>query len=251
MSHSERPIVHLERKGHLPEEVVRFWVAELASALEYLHRQRIIHRLGLPSLPCTLYAYNYFSDIKPDNILLDAMGHAHLTDFNVAIHYSERRMHTSVAGSMAYMAPEMVGRKGYTWCCDFWGLGVTAYELLFHKRPFDGRTAEKMTHSILKDPVKFPEEQNKYCSSAGVQALQAVSAYQILLARSNSSALLNSSWSEIQTDDWAVGQMAKDFSIYNNTLGSPLLVGTLLSPKKHSHLLFPMWVIFSLSGIEI
>jgi serine/threonine kinase 32 len=145
---------HLERKGRISEEVVRFWVAELASALEYLHRQRIIHR-----------------DIKPDNILLDAMGHAHLTDFNVAIHYSERRMHTSVAGSMAYMAPEVIGRKGYTWYCDFWSLGVTAYELLFHKRPFEGRTAEKMTHSILKDPIRFPNDP-KLCSPAGIQLLQ-------------------------------------------------------------------------------
>jgi len=51
------------------------------------------------------------SDIKPDNILLDAHGHVHLTDFNVAIHYSERRLHTSVAGSMAYMAPEILARE--------------------------------------------------------------------------------------------------------------------------------------------
>jgi len=50
------------------------------------------------------------SDIKPENILLDAHGHVHLTDFNVAIHYSERRLHTSVAGSMAYMAPEILAR---------------------------------------------------------------------------------------------------------------------------------------------
>ena len=36
--------VHLERRGHIKEDVVRFWLAELACALEYLHRQRIIHR---------------------------------------------------------------------------------------------------------------------------------------------------------------------------------------------------------------
>ncbi|KAI0346281.1 kinase-like protein [Trametopsis cervina] len=139
---------HLERKGRLDEDVVKFWVAELAEALNYLRKQRIIHR-----------------DIKPDNILLDAMGHAHLTDFNVAIHYSERRLHTSVAGSMAYMAPEVVGRKGYTWCVDWWSLGVVAWELLFHKRPFDGRTAEKMTNSILKDDLKFPSNVDEICSA--------------------------------------------------------------------------------------
>jgi len=113
--------------------------------------------------------------MKPDNILLDAMGHAHITDFNVAIHYSERRLHTSVAGSMAYMAPEVVGKRGYTWSCDFWSLGVTAFELLFHKRPFDGRSAEKMTRSILKDQIPFPEDVHTKCSPAGVHALQSVS----------------------------------------------------------------------------
>ncbi|KAF8150615.1 kinase-like domain-containing protein [Crassisporium funariophilum] len=146
---------HLERKGYIREEVVRFWMAELASALEYLHRQRIIHR-----------------DLKPDNILLDAMGHAHITDFNVAIHYSERRLHTSVAGSMAYMAPQVVSKKGYSWQIDWWSLGVTAFELIFHKRPFDGRNAEKMTHSILKDPLRFPDDAAQRCSEQGMMALR-------------------------------------------------------------------------------
>lgn len=146
---------HMERRANLAENVVLFWTAEIASGLEYLHRQRIIHR-----------------DIKPDNILLDARGHAHITDFNVAIHYSERRMHSSVAGSMAYMAPEVIGRKGYTWCIDYWSLGITAYELLFKTRPFEGRTVEKMTSSICKEPLKFPEDADEKCSPEGIHALR-------------------------------------------------------------------------------
>lgn len=146
---------HLERQGYIKEDVVRFWLAELSSAIEYLHGQRIIHR-----------------DLKPDNILLDKAGHAHITDFNVAIHYSERRLHSSVAGSMAYMAPQVVSRKGYSWQIDWWSLGITAYELLFRNRPFDGRTAEKMTQAILKDPLKFPDNASERVSDEGIAVLK-------------------------------------------------------------------------------
>jgi len=146
---------HLDRKVYIKEEVVRFWIAELACALEYLHCQRIIHR-----------------DLKPDNILLDSAGHVHITDFNVAIHYSERRLHTSVAGSMAYMAPQVVGKRGYSWQVDWWSLGITAYELIFHRRPFDGRTVEKMTQSVMKDPLRFPDDVSERCSEAGIMALK-------------------------------------------------------------------------------
>ncbi|CAG8532028.1 7858_t:CDS:2, partial [Paraglomus brasilianum] len=87
---------HLERQGPMNEEVVKFYVAEVALGLDYLHSRKIIHR-----------------DLKPDNVLLDEKGHAHLTDFNIAVHFNEKKPLTSVAGSMAYMAPEVLMKKGY------------------------------------------------------------------------------------------------------------------------------------------
>lgn len=75
---------------------------------------------------------------------------------------------------LAPAAPEVIGRKGYTWFVDWWSLGVTAYELIFRKRPFDGKSAEKMKQSIMTDSVKFPDDANNLCSPAGIQALKSV-----------------------------------------------------------------------------
>ncbi|EIM86609.1 kinase-like protein [Stereum hirsutum FP-91666 SS1] len=146
---------HLERLGCLPEDTVRFYVAELASALVYLRDKRIMHR-----------------DLKPDNILLDESGHAHITDFNIAVHYTDKRLLTGVAGSMAYMAPEILAKRGYTYPIDWWSLGVCAYELVFGRRPFRGRTNSALTHSISKDPLRFPEGAEEKCSKAGMQFLK-------------------------------------------------------------------------------
>ncbi|KIJ55104.1 hypothetical protein M422DRAFT_239732 [Sphaerobolus stellatus SS14] len=146
---------HLERLRSLPEETVRFWVAELSSGLAFLHEKRIVHR-----------------DIKPDNILLDSQGHAHLTDFNVAVYHPQDRHLTSVAGSKAYMAPEVLAHKGYTYSADWWSLGVTAYELVFGRRPFHGRKGADLTHAIVKGTLKFPHDAENKVSKEGLVALR-------------------------------------------------------------------------------
>lgn len=97
---------HLDRLGGLKEDVVKFYVAEMALALNDLHQRGIVHRYGQPAPLCT--AHIAYRDVKPDNILLDERGHAHLTDFNIAVHFTERKALTSVAGSMAYMGRSLL-----------------------------------------------------------------------------------------------------------------------------------------------
>ncbi|KAI8364654.1 kinase-like domain-containing protein [Radiomyces spectabilis] len=141
---------HLDRQGALSELQVRFYVADIALALYYLHQRRIAHR-----------------DIKPDNILLDSKGHAHLSDFNVATQFDDARpLRWSCAGSLAYMAPEILAEKGYNTTVDWWSLGILAYELLFDKRPFTGTTSDELKQAILQNSFMFPENVEDQVSQA-------------------------------------------------------------------------------------
>ncbi|KAK8869799.1 hypothetical protein IAR55_000367 [Kwoniella newhampshirensis] len=106
----------------------------------------------------TLFA---LKDLKPDNVLLDEKGHAHITDFNIGVHFSERRLLTGVAGSMAYM---VLTKRGYSAPVDFWSLGILA--------PFRGRTNSALTNSILNEPLSWPEDAPGKCSSDGMHAIR-------------------------------------------------------------------------------
>lgn len=89
-------------------------------------------------------------DIKPENILLDARGHAHVSDFNVAIGFSQQKpLRYTTAGTLAYMSPEMLGKQGYNYSVDWWSLGVTAYELLFGKVHDDVLDFLCFSHTIM------------------------------------------------------------------------------------------------------
>ncbi|XP_023676043.1 serine/threonine-protein kinase 32C-like [Paramormyrops kingsleyae] len=116
---------HLQQNVQFSDEAVKLYLCEMALALDYLQSQHIIHR-----------------DIKPDNILLDEQGHAHLTDFNIATVIKDGERATALAGTKPYMAPEIFqsfvsGGTGYAFEVDWWSLGVTAYEVLRSLRPYE------------------------------------------------------------------------------------------------------------------
>lgn len=130
---------HISRKT-FTEEAVRFWIAELGCALSYIHKQGIVHR-----------------DVKPDNILLDSEGHVHLADFNVASEFTSNRPLTSKSGTLAYLAPEVYLGKGYLSEVDWWSLGVTFYECIFNKRPFEANSHDALAQAVVKAQPPFPK----------------------------------------------------------------------------------------------
>ncbi|KAI9209333.1 kinase-like domain-containing protein [Polychytrium aggregatum] len=133
-------------KRPLAEDVTRSIIAEIASAIEYLHGQGIIHR-----------------DIKPDNILLDEKGHAYLSDFNIAVRYTPIKLLKSVAGTEPYMAPELLLGGGYSGSIDWWSLGVVMFEMIFVERPFRGKHKRDL---IKKGEWIFPAIPNNHYTSA-------------------------------------------------------------------------------------
>ncbi|KAF9432375.1 hypothetical protein BGZ76_010898, partial [Entomortierella beljakovae] len=130
---------HMNRRN-FGEDVVRFWIAEISSAIVYLHSLGIVHR-----------------DIKPDNILLDAKGHAHITDFNISCKLTTEKPYlTSQSGTVAYMAPEVFKGTGYGTSVDWWALGVIFYECIYGRRPFLTENIGELKRAISSQTIEYP-----------------------------------------------------------------------------------------------
>jgi serine/threonine protein kinase len=131
----------LRRSGPLASDEARTLLADLADALAYAHRHGVIHR-----------------DIKPDNILLDVdSGSPRLTDFGIAKATLTDTLLTTAGqliGTPAYMSPEQVlGREDLDGRSDIYSLGITAYEMVSGRLPFDAKTPmEAVTQRLTQEP---------------------------------------------------------------------------------------------------
>lgn len=156
-----------------PEEITRFYVAEILLAFEYLHMLGILYR-----------------DLKPENVLVKDDGHLLLTDFDLSqtfevvpkvIHGSSKtesscfaslskktkeqvQFHAepyeahsdSFVGTQVYVAPEIVQEEGHGNDVDWWTLGIFMYELIYGVTPFEGRNADETEENIKGRKLTFP-----------------------------------------------------------------------------------------------
>lgn len=132
----------LSKEVMFTEDDVKFYLAELALALDHLHTVGIIYR-----------------DLKPENILLDDEGHIKLTDFGLSKESidDESKKTYSFCGTVEYMAPEVVNRKGHGTTADWWSFGVLMYEMLTGALPFQGENRKATMTQILKAKLGMPQ----------------------------------------------------------------------------------------------
>uniref|UniRef100_A0AAY4DYH0 non-specific serine/threonine protein kinase n=1 Tax=Denticeps clupeoides TaxID=299321 RepID=A0AAY4DYH0_9TELE len=131
----------LSKEVMFTEEDVKFYLAELALALDHLHNLGIVYR-----------------DLKPENILLDEAGHIKLTDFGLSKESVDQdKKAYSFCGTVEYMAPEVVNRRGHTQSADWWSLGVLMFEMLTGTLPFQGKDRNETMNMILKAKLGMPQ----------------------------------------------------------------------------------------------
>ncbi|XP_063982067.1 ribosomal protein S6 kinase 2 beta [Diachasmimorpha longicaudata] len=129
----------LSKEVMFTEEDVKFYLAELALALDHIHNLGIIYR-----------------DLKPENILLDSNGHMSLTDFGLSKQPLDDTKTYSFCGTVEYMAPEVVNRQGHSFAADWWSFGVLMFEMLTGALPFQGANRKETMTQILKAKLGMP-----------------------------------------------------------------------------------------------
>ena len=131
----------LSVERYLSEEKAKLYTAELVLAIAELHQHDIIYR-----------------DLKPDNVVIDEAGHVKLIDFGMSkegVTLSDQGANT-FCGSVKYLAPEMLSKKGHGKSLDWYLIGVLFYEMLVGVSPYYSHDKEELFDNILYGKLKLP-----------------------------------------------------------------------------------------------
>ncbi|MBX3467477.1 MAG: serine/threonine protein kinase [Planctomycetes bacterium] len=132
----------LRRQGPLPPREAASLAASLARALDYAHRQGVIHR-----------------DLKPQNIMIDREGEPRLLDFGLSRVVDRQSLTATgeVLGTPGYMAPEQANGERAGPPADVYGLGATLYALLTGRPPFEGGSTLDVLRAALEEAPTPPQ----------------------------------------------------------------------------------------------
>ncbi|MFN7996057.1 MAG: serine/threonine-protein kinase [Bryobacteraceae bacterium] len=134
------------RDGRIPPSDAIDYIAQVLSALDYAHKQGVVHR-----------------DIKPANMMLMPNGIVKLMDFGIAKATAEHGLTATgtTLGSLYYMSPEQIQGSATDARSDLYSVGVSLYELVTARKPFEGKSEFSIMSAHLEKPPVPPVELEK------------------------------------------------------------------------------------------
>jgi serine/threonine protein kinase len=134
--------------GALPFPMVRSILADIGSALDYAHRQGVVHR-----------------DVKPGNIMIDEEGFAVITDFGIAraIEGESLTRSGTTVGTPSYLSPEACSGEQVGAAADQYALGVVAYEMITGQLPFSADSSLGMMYAQVHTQPRSSDQFRPDC----------------------------------------------------------------------------------------
>lgn len=132
---------YIDKKGVLGVREAVSIAIQVAQGIDAAHKHNIVHR-----------------DIKPQNIIISKEGKVKVTDFGIARAASSNTINSAVMGSVHYISPEQA-RGGYSdEKSDIYSFGITLYEMLTGKVPFEGDTTVAIALQHIQDEIVSPRQ---------------------------------------------------------------------------------------------
>src|SRR5919204_24816 len=139
----------ISRRAPLPEAEAVNWAGQALDALEFAHRQGVIHR-----------------DVKPHNMVLTDEGRLKVTDFGIARAANTQQMTEvgSIVGTAQYLSPEQARGLDVGAQSDLYSMGIVLYEMLTGELPFTGDSAVEIAMKQVSDPPPAIRKKNRLVS---------------------------------------------------------------------------------------